>query len=245
MNRQERTRSEMEIGYVFISGAGLGTGIWEGVVQRLNRPYLLIEPPIRRGLNDTQAELTLQEYVSDMKQQVVNWGLRKIILVAHSLGGVLALRLADELSEQLAGFVAVGAAIPKDGGSFLSTLPFPKRLIVSAIMRKMGTKPPESAIRTELCNDLTAEQAAAIVRDFVPESIRVYTDRTESAVPAADVPKLYVKLSKDKAFPPSQQDRMIKHLDPHEVTTIDAGHLPMISQPAELVQAITNLNHHE
>jgi hypothetical protein len=65
----------------------------------------------------------------------------------------------------------------------------------------MGTKPPDSAIRAGLCNDLSPEQALEIVRGFVPESIRVYTDRVDVSTPA--VPKLYVKLTKDKELGPS------------------------------------------
>jgi hypothetical protein len=85
------------------------------------------------------------------------------------------------------------------------------------------------AILAGLCNDLSPEQSSRIVEGFVPESIRVYTDRIEAAAPA--VPKLYVKLTKDKELSPSLQNKMISHFTPHSVQSLATGHLPMLSDP--------------
>lgn len=218
-----------KIGFVFIYGAGLESRIWSKVVEGFEHPCLLAEFPLRESSVDSRSRLSLEDYVTHMKRQVDEWGIRKIVLVAHSLGGVLALRLASELSDRLAGFVAVGAAIPKNGGSFVSAMPFPQRILMSAILRTMGTKPPESVIRAGLCNDLTPDQATEIVKGFVPEAVRVYTDRIYASVP--DVPRLYVKLTKDKESSPSLQNKMISNLSPQSVRSLETGHLPMISDP--------------
>lgn len=100
---------------------------------------------------------------------------------------------------------------------------------MSAILRTMGTKPPESAIRAGLCNDLSSDQAAEIVSGFIPEAVRVYTDRINVSVP--DVPKLYVKLTKDKELSPSLQNKMISNFSPQSVRSLETGHLPMLSDP--------------
>ena len=77
---------------------------------------------------------------------------------------------------RVAGFVAIGAAIPKRGGSFVSVLPFPLRAIMPIILKTAGTKPPESAIRNGLCSDLPEELASRIARSLFrnpAESIRI------------------------------------------------------------------------
>lgn len=230
MNTKESRQDK--IGFLFINGAGLESQNWDKVVEGLNHPCLLVDFPHRKGSVESRKELSLADYVNHMKRQIDEWEIRKFVIVAHSLGGVIALGLASELNDRLAGFVAVGAAIPKKGGSFLSVLPFPKRFILSAILRKMGTMPPESAIRAGLCNDLSSKQATEIVRGFIPESIRVYTDRVEVSVPV--VPKLYVKLTKDKEFSMSLQNKMISNLSPQSVQCLETGHLPMLSDPEGL-----------
>lgn len=222
-----------KIGFVFVHGAGLESRIWSRVAEGCERPFLLADFPLRERSVDARSRLSLEDYATHIKRQVDEWGSRKFVIVAHSLGGVVALRLASELSDRLAGFVAVGAAIPKNGGSFLSALPFPKRILMSAIMRTLGTKPPETAIRAGLCNDLSPTQANEIVRGFIPEAVRVYADRVNVSVP--DVPKLYVKLTKDKELRPSLQNQMIANFSPQSVRTLETGHLPMISDPDGLL----------
>jgi pimeloyl-ACP methyl ester carboxylesterase len=49
---------------------------------------------------------------------------------------------------------------------------------------------------------------------------------------------LYVKLSHDKEFPVSMQDRMAKNLGAANIVTIESGHMPMMRQPNELVRVL-------
>lgn len=219
-------------GFVFVNGAGLEGHVWRKVVEEFEHPYLLAEFPQREDSFHSRSGLSLEDYVTHLKRQVEDWGMPKIVIVAHSLGGVLSLRLASLMTDRVVGFVAVGAAIPKSGGSFLSVLPVPQRILMSVILRTLGTRPPESSIRSGLCNDLSLDQATEIATGFVPEAIRAYTDRTNVSIP--DVPKLYVKLTKDKQFSPSLQAKMISNLAPQSTRSLDTGHLPMISNPEGL-----------
>jgi hypothetical protein len=45
-----------------------------------------------------------------------------------------------------------------------------------------GTKPPESAIRQGLCNDLTNDQANEIVNSFATESLHLYMDHVAVSI---------------------------------------------------------------
>lgn len=225
--KQDMTKEEL--GFVFIHGAGLNGGVWDYVVEGLGQPCLKVEYPLRDRNVASGHHLGLEDYVNHMAEQVKTWGTNKFVIVAHSLGGVLAMELASRFTGRVAGFVAIGAAIPKRGGSFFSVLPFPQRVIMPIILKTVGTKPPESAIRNGLCSDLPEEQASRIAAEFVPESRKVYTDRVQASVP--DVPKLYVKLTQDKEFGLSIQESMIANLSADGVESLSTGHLPMLSDP--------------
>lgn len=168
-------------GLGFVHGAGLGGWIWADVLGQLDLPGVVTDFPQRTGQPEARAALSLDDYADAVLAQLDEAELERVVLVAHSLGGVVALKVARRLGDRLAGFVGVGAAIPDNGDSFVSALPMPKRLVVRALMRVLGTKPPASAIRQGLCNDLSAEQADEVVRRFVPESRAVYFARTEAA----------------------------------------------------------------
>ncbi|MDQ0220161.1 hypothetical protein J2S21_003280 [Peribacillus cavernae] len=86
---------------------------------------------------------------------------------------------------------------------------------MSVLLRVFGTLLPESAIRNGVYNNLSLEQATEVVRGFVPESIRIYTDRIEALIP--NVLKLYLKLAKDQELRLSQQDKMIASLVPQNI----------------------------
>ncbi|MQA63097.1 MAG: alpha/beta fold hydrolase [Actinophytocola sp.] len=184
------------IGLVLIHGAGLGGWIWRDMTSSLTAPVLAAELPERDGEPDTRKNLSLDDYAEGVWQQLADLPAERVVVVAHSLGGVVGLKVADRLRQRLAGFVAVSAAIPAGGGSFVSSLPMPKRLIVGGLMRIFGTTPPTTAIRQGLCSDLTEE----VVRRFAPEF----------------------------------QLAMARNLGTEDVRQLAAGHLAMLSRPAEL-----------
>lgn len=220
------------LGIVFIHGAGLNGTIWEQVASGMSVPSLNAEYPYRDGGQDVRKTLGLRAYSSHLVDQIEAWHVKRVVLVAHSLGGVVALQAAEALGERVAGFIGVGAIIPSGGGSFLSALPAPQRMVMRVAMRLLGTQPPESAIRQGLCSDLTAEQATAVVNGFVPEGVRVYLDRLEAEIPAAA--RMYVKLDNDRELSPALQDKMAANLGATRIERVASGHLPMLSKPAEL-----------
>lgn len=224
------------LGIVLIHGAGLGAWIWRDVTPLIDIPALAINLPKRDGSFEERKSLTLDEYSADVVQQIEKLETKKVIIVAHSLGGVIALKVANALGDRIVGFVAVSAAIPANGGSFMSILPFPTSLLMQALLRIFGTKPPKSAIVQGLGNDLSPEQQQEVVERFVPESRYVYTDRSETTPP--HIKSLFIKLTQDQEFPVSEQDKMIAHLYSPKVITMDTGHLPMLKEPKRFAEIL-------
>lgn len=222
-----------QVGIVYIHGAGLHDEIWTEVIDKVDYPALQVSFPA-----GSRNQLLFEDYIVHIQQQIETWKVDKFFIVAHSIGGLLGLKLADIFNNRMIGFIAVGAAIPKKGGTFLSVLPLIKRLLMGLILRLFGTKPPESAIRQGLCNDLTNDQATEIVDSFVPESLHLYIDQLDVSSP--DVAKMYVKLIKDQEFPLSIQEQMITNLVPQKVIELDTGHLPMLSNPQQLSLVVDN-----
>jgi pimeloyl-ACP methyl ester carboxylesterase len=155
------------------------------------------------------------------------------MVVAHSIGGVVGLEVAKRLGDQAAGFMGVCASIPRPGDSYATALPFPQKLILPLLLKLAGTKPPESAIRSSLCNGLDQAQTDSIVAAFQPESVQLYTDKTTTN-PLPSLPTFYVKTLQDKQFSSSAQDAMAANLPSAQVFTVESGHLPMLSHPSEL-----------
>ncbi|TGN14527.1 alpha/beta fold hydrolase [Leptospira ilyithenensis] len=228
--------------FILIHGAGLGAWIWRDVISRLKYPTLALEFPNRNKPDSKKAntaKLTFEDYISFLKKQI-EIGSRtksKLVIVAHSIGGVIGLRLAEDFQDRVNGFIGISASIPKEGGSFVSSLPYPNKIIVSTVMKLFGTLPSEMSIKHGLCGDLTSEQAEEIIGNYSPESENLYFSRTNAGLP--NVSRLYIRLENDKEFDIPTQNRMISHFSPDHIIDLESGHMPMLSQPKTLA-AILN-----
>ncbi|CAH1221811.1 2-succinyl-6-hydroxy-2, 4-cyclohexadiene-1-carboxylate synthase [Paenibacillus plantiphilus] len=232
LNRMETSEA---VGFVMLHGAGLGAWIWQDTVSRMEHPVLAIDLPGRgKHANTLTKELTFQQYVEAVLAEVDSFNPRKLILVCHSISGLIGLEIASLRKDRIVGFIAVGAAIPSGNGSFLSCIPGMQRAFLSVMLAVAGTKPPASAIRSGLCSDLDDHLAARVVERFVPESRKIYTEKlTRRGTPHN---ALYVLLKQDRQFQPSLQKRMAENLQASETAELDSGHLPMLSKPEELAQ---------
>lgn len=223
---------------VFIHGAGLETWIWKEVTTYLDVPHRAVSFPGRKSESNSTEGLGLDDYTDYVRRQIDEWLGKNIVLVSHSIGGVVGLTVARELSERVGGFVGLSAAIPSSGGSFLSCYPLHMRLFLSATMRIMGTKPPDGMLRNSLCHGVSDAQTDRVVEEFTPESRRLYTDSCNASVP--NVRTLYIKTTEDKEFSNSLQDAMAENLDADDVATIGSGHLPMLSHPESVAEAVND-----
>lgn len=231
-----------DVGLVLIHGAGLGGFIWDGVVSRVRRPVLPVEFPNRGEGDRANRDLTLHDYTDAVAERVEGWDNGRVVLVAHSIGGCVALEVADRLGDRVAGILGVGAAFPKSGESFISCLSFPRKLIMPLILRAFGTRPPAKAIEQGLCADLPPDPSREVVERFTPESRSLYTGKVRYR--SLPVERWYVKLTRDRDFPPPVQDAMIENLEARRVVNLDSGHLPMMSRPDEVAGSVSDLADH-
>lgn len=223
-------------GIILIHGAGLNNSIWNDVVKEINIPLIMIDFPNKITPPNKVSTLLFNDYIKATVKQIKNWKHEQFIVVAHSIGAIVGLTVADQFKNQLKGFVAIGSVIPKSGDSFTSTLPFPQKLIMPILLNFFGTKPPSKTLEAELCNDLTPEQTHKIVNEFTPESKALYTTRIHFKIP--NVHRLYIKMEHDNSIPANLQDKMASNLKADKIVSINSGHLPMISQPKQLTRIL-------
>lgn len=221
---------------MYIHGAGLDEWIWDDLATLQDTPHLSASFPGRDDGSGVPAGSTLQTYVDHVCEQIEEWPIERVIVVCHSVGGVVGLETVNRLPDTVVGFVGLCAAIPKPGASFLSCYPLHQRIVQRAVIRLVGTRPPDSVIRNSLCDGLSEEDTSRVITGFVPEARRLFTDERTAGAP--DVPALYVETTNDRELPPSLQEDMIANLDADEVATVDSGHMPMLSNPRELADIL-------
>jgi pimeloyl-ACP methyl ester carboxylesterase len=213
---------------LFLGGAGLPAWIWDDVRAALppgTQSAVAAYPRDRTASLADYAEAVVEE---------APWPASTV--VAHSIGGVVAAEVLSRHPERVSGLLGVAAVVPAAGRSFLRSLPFPMGLVLGAVLRVAGTRPPEKAIRTGLAAGLPPGTADRVVADFSPESARLYRDATGPRV----VPgrRGYVHTSADRELSPAVQQASADRLDATWTSSLPTGHLPMLEAPAALAGAI-------
>src|SRR5687768_782997 len=129
-----------QVGVVFLSGAGLPTWIWDDVRARVpDRPtYVGPRPPGEHASLADHAKAALDAAETD-----------RFVIVAHSAGGMVAAEILGQQPGRVAGLLGVSCVVPAPGASFVGSMPFPNRVVLGLVMRMVGTKPPEKALRAQ------------------------------------------------------------------------------------------------
>ena len=211
---------------LLISGAGLPAWIWDPVRERLEEPSTVAPRP-RDGSVTDYARAALEAVPE-----------HDVTLVAHSAGGVVASEIARLAPARVAGILAIAAVIPAPRGSFVSSSPFPNRLILPLVLRVAGTRPPAKAIRSGLGTGLDDATVERLIADFEPEPRGYFTGRTDSGALCTRQHRGYVVTTEDRELPPAAQRRYAERLSPSFRAEVPGGHLAMLSHPDAVAAAI-------
>lgn len=221
-----------EITVVFLHGAGMGAWVWQRIMDILPDPTVALDIPGR------SESVTPNDCAAQIVSELDHRGVGSVILVLHSLAGVLAPGLVARLGMRVKRCVFIAAVIPPSGGSFVDALGFINRQILRTLFKlnPKGLKPSPVMIRNELCNNLNPQDTADVISRYSAEMPGLYLTPVDAFSPI--VHATYIKLLKDQSVLPAQQDSMLAHLDQPVVRELDAGHLAMLSATMALAKLI-------
>lgn len=112
---------------VLLHGAGIGPWAWDRVRSRLSVPSLAPEVPGR------VVGATPEGCVKQLSAEIDAFTTGDVVLVAHSLCGVLVSGLAAHLGARLKHVIYVSSVIPAAGQSFLGAIGFPMSLVMRVL----------------------------------------------------------------------------------------------------------------
>ena len=235
--------SHSDTGCALIHGSELGVWLWEPLVGELAAPALAIDLPGRGSRPADRRTATLDDAVRSVTDDVKAWDVGRVVLVAHSFSGVLVPALTQSLGERVGAVVLVGAAVPKEGKSWVDLLPLTQRLLLRAMykVRPAGLLSPASDNRTSLCNDLDEETTAWFLQRRVIEAPGHLLDPVSTATFMPGVPLHYIRLLKDRTISEAARQQGIDSLPGVHVHDLDSGHLPMLSQPTALANLLDEI----
>jgi len=233
--------------YVLVHGAWADESAWGFVRNELakNANVVVVNLPAH-GIDLTASnQVSLTDYVKTVTD-AVNAQQGKVILVGHSMAGVVVSQVAENIPNKIDKLVYVSAYLPKNGEDLLSLSKTDTQSKVGGAL-EFNADFSEAKIKKEMI----ADAVCADCPDFMKEVLVKY-HKAEPAKPLGEkvtltakfnkVPKYYIHTTKDNAVGYDLQKRMVKAngtiTKTFEMTT---SHLPFVVNPTEFVKILNGL----
>jgi pimeloyl-ACP methyl ester carboxylesterase len=165
-----------------------------------------------------------------------------VLLVGHSMGGIVISQAAERLPEQVKSLVYVSAYLLRDAQSMMDIVQVDENLAkLGEFLVSDGTM---CSFRGDKVRDIfyghcTDSDADWATSKLAPQPLAPFA----APVHVTDerfgrIPKLYVQCLDDHAVPRSAQDRMLAATPCERVVSIASDHSPFLSMPREFVAHI-------
>jgi pimeloyl-ACP methyl ester carboxylesterase len=234
--------------FVLIHGAWHGAWCWEKVERELaaaGHKVVSADLP-SHGDDDTPAhEVTLETYANAVAD-VVRAQKEPVVLVGHSMGGIVISAAAEMAADRIERLIYVTAFLPRDGESLLALeernprVSVPPSLVIEEGAPTATLKPEK--VHELFYNDMPRHEAEAAAAKLVPQPLApLATPLKLTPERFGRVPKSYIECTIDNAISIELQRDMISKSNVDKVETLEASHSPFLSMPLDTARALLRL----
>lgn len=233
--------------YVLVHGAWADESAWGFVRNDLakNANVVAVNLPAHGADNTYGVGVGLKNYVKTVSD-AINKINGKVVLVGHSMGGMVISQVAENLPNKIDKLVYVSAFLPKNGESLNS--------IVNTVTQ--GKTPDffkfnqeysllsikKEAIPQVVCADCPDFMKDVLVKYHRAEPVQGFNDVVKLGVNFNKVPKYYISTKNDNAVPFALQQKMIKDNGTvKKVFEMETSHLPFVVKPQEFLNLLTSI----
>ena len=218
--------------FLLVHGAGMAASCWDYLLPLLAGPTIAVDLPGRgkRSNRDTRG-VTLDDCAAAIIEDAAD--LTDIVMVAHSFAGVSVPRVLPELAGRIAHVVFLSAVVPPHGTRVLDQIdPAVQAAVKQSIVGGVYHQDRSAAIAM-LCNDMSPEQTEWTADQVIDDSAALLEEAVDLSGLSADLPRTYVRLTKDACYSPDLQSRSAD-LVGGSTRFLESGHMPMVSIPNDL-----------
>jgi pimeloyl-ACP methyl ester carboxylesterase len=230
--------------YVLIHGGGHGGWCWQRVARVLRSQGHEVYAPTLTGFGERshlgEPQTPFETFVTDVVQVVEFEDLTDVVLVGHSMGGVVIPRVALQIPDRIRQVIWLAAVVCADGENLLQAVP------QTAETAAAVTVLPDGSIQTDqrmivdaVLSDGTAQDKEWVLARHRPYPQAALTEPGRlSEFLALGLPTGYVTAQRDVAVAPDRAAVFADRLPGATRATIDSSHDCMISRPEETAVAL-------
>lgn len=234
--------------FVLVHGVWQAPYAWQSVKDQLiakGRKVVVIELPGHGADNTAPATLSMDTY-RDKVITAINGITGTVILVGHSMGGMVVTATAEKIPNRIDKLVYIGAFVPANGQSLLalagtdSTALLGPAIVPSADQLTLGLKPDR--IVPVFIQDGPDAVKKLVTDNYRPEPAIPFTNPV-ATTPAnfGSVNKYYVYTTQDNAIGLPLQKRMVAAAGIKNTYSLASSHCPFLSMPDQVTNVLLSI----
>ncbi len=234
--------------FVLVHGAWSGAWVWADVIAGLRAggaEAVAVELPAHGADTTPIAGATLDAYEQKVSAAVAQ-AAPPVVLVAHSMAGVVATQAAERGPDRIAKLVYLAAYLPKDGETLQALAAQDADSHIGPVIGvdvDAGTASlPLEGLGDIFCADCPAPALAALEANYRDEPLAPFGAPVRVTEQNwGRVPRYYFYTANDHAVSPALQQAMTAGVPFVSTLTLDTGHTPSLSRPGLVVSALLGL----
>jgi pimeloyl-ACP methyl ester carboxylesterase len=215
---------------VLIHGSAHTAAVWTRTQAALGAPSVALDLPGRASRPADITRVALPDAADQLAADLADVD-GPLVLVGHSAGGMVLPFLAARLGERVSGLVFVAGLIARHGGRVVESV-----------------APERIDLMTDRLAELRVEYAGCTLEDLPDarvaqsvDSLNLMLQPISWAGVADDLPRAWVRCSRDPIQPPALQAELAANAGAQRRVTIDSGHTPALDCPDELADLLARL----
>jgi pimeloyl-ACP methyl ester carboxylesterase len=228
--------------YLLLHGAMRGAWLWDRVVPLLEKGGARVIAYDLSGHGKRTAEragVNMSAYINDVVSYIRKQDLSDIILVGHSMSGIVISKVAEEAPERIRHLVYLAAVVPQDGDALVDLLPKERQ----ESLRKLEGKVTElfgplDALRPNYFTDQEGKDKEFYLKQLTPQPLAAFFEKISfKRFSGLKIPRTYILGLRDKALPPELTRGFAERLAVKPIE-LDAGHDMMVVKPQEVADVL-------
>jgi pimeloyl-ACP methyl ester carboxylesterase len=230
--------------FVLVHGGGHGGWCWQLMAKELRSRGHEVWTPTLTGFGERRHldsdAITFETFVTDIVSVLEYEDLRDVVLVGHSMGGVVVPRVAEVATSRIRTVVWMAAVVLNDDETLLEAVPQTPEVAKAVTIQDDGSVRTDPQLMMEaLLPDGTEQERAWVLarhRPYPPMAL-VEPGRL-TAFKALDLPTGYVLATLDRAVAPEHAREFAARLPGARYAEVEAGHDLMVTRPKESADAL-------
>lgn len=232
--------------YVLVHGAWQAPYVWDEVRDDLTgkgNKVIVVELP-GHGKDATPTYTLSLDVYRDKVIKELSAVEGPVILVGHSMGGMVVTAVAEKVPVKISKLVYIGAFVPESGQALAEIADPDSKLGPSLVPSddKLTLDVKKEDLTGLFIADGSAQARQRVVDNYRAEPAIPFTTKvTLTPEHFGAVEKVYIKTLQDVVISPGLQDKMIAAAGIKTIYQLNTSHSPFLSQPKQVAELLLKI----